>query len=134
MLKQKFMLIHELFGSQLNILIKKVHFEQLFTVVPKIKKKPVNHEENPDIHGGEKVSHGSESDISRIIIVIISVEEQVETESHSLEHEFRVLDHGVGHVVVPFRCKLIFILRILRSLGLSWKASMGTLGARDRDT
>jgi len=64
-------------------------------------KLPIDGEEESDVDNWEQVAHGSQPNVGRVIIVVISVEEEIEAEGCALPDEFLVLNHRVGHVVVP---------------------------------
>ena len=63
---------------------------------------PVAIWEDADADQREQISHGSESDIGSIGVIIIGIEEEIQPERAALPQEPSVLDLGDGHVVIPF--------------------------------
>jgi len=92
-----FVLFNEFLGSELNVFIEQVDLQELSLVVP------VDVSENGEVDNGEDVSHESESEVVGEGVVVVCVEEQVNTESSGLVDELVVLDGRIGHIVIPFR-------------------------------
>lgn len=63
---------------------------------------PVAMREDANADQGEQISHGSESDIGSIGVIIIGIEEEIQPKCAALPQEPGVLDLGDGHVVIPF--------------------------------
>ena len=92
-----FVLFNEFLGSELNVFIEQVDLQELSLVVP------IDVSENGEVDNGEDVSHKSESEVVGEGVVVVCVEEQVDTESSGLVDKLVVLDGGIGHIVIPFR-------------------------------
>jgi hypothetical protein len=92
-----FVLFNEFLGSELNVFIKQVDLQKLSLVVP------VDVSEDGEVDDGEDISHKSESEIVGEGIVVVCVEEHVDTESSGLVDKLVILDGRIGHIVIPFR-------------------------------
>ena len=63
---------------------------------------PVDISEDGELEDWEQISEGSESDIWSNGIVVVGVQEKIESESGSLPQKLSVLDSWVGHIIIPF--------------------------------
>ena len=73
---------------------------------------PVAMREDANADQGEQISHGSESDIGSIGVIIIGIEEEIQPKRAALPQKSGVLDLGDGHVVIPFGYKYDVLLGV----------------------